>query len=585
MFKKNKTLAFLWQFIKRYKYVILVNFVFCILVNDIMEAIARNKIFQYFVDRLSTNSLTPQNGVFILLIYAFCSTSLYALFIPRRKFDFLVHSKMKEEMRNFIFQYVLKQSNMYFYKNLVGTLNTKINDIVSNIANLVRRSYVLCSNGITVIISTFFYFRANTMLGMFLVIWMIIYAYIIKTFYSKIKKQSKLNSEIEAESSGIITDCFTNILSIKNFSKEKKEKAIVKKQSILLLKGESALAWHKVIFDAFNFLFSFTLMAVIYIVSYKLYLSKAITLGELLFNIQTIWTLYWWFADAIQSGLEDAEIYGKMNNAIETLMTEHEIINNPNAQKIRIENGTIEIKDITYQYKNNSQPIFSHLNLTIPSNQKIGLVGYSGAGKSTLISLLLRFYDVNQGAILIDGYNIKTDINQESLRNNISYIPQDPILFHRSIRDNIAYGKTGATFEEIIEASKKAYCYDFIMQLENGFDTLVGDRGSKLSGGQRQRIAIARAILKNSKILILDEATSALDSITEKYIQQAINNLMQDKTVIAVAHRLSTLDNMDRIIVLENGKIIEDGAKETLLNNPDSVFKKMWNMQKGGFVE
>ena len=228
--------------------------------------------------------------------------------------------------------------------------------------------------------------------------------------------------------------------------------------------------------------------------------------------------------------------------------------------------------------------VFEDFNLTIEPNQKLGIIGPSGAGKSTLINLLLRFFDVDSGEILIDGYNIKNDITQKSLRENISYIPQDPVLFHRTIRENIIYGKLNATEEELIEATKMACCYDFIINLENGFDTIVGERGVKLSGGQRQRIAIARAILKNSKILILDEATSALDSITEKEIQKALENLMKNKTVIAIAHRLSTLNIMDRIVVLDKGKIVEDGTKEQLLNKQDGLFKKMWDMQKDGMV-
>ena len=197
---------------------------------------------------------------------------------------------------------------------------------------------------------------------------------------------------------------------------------------------------------------------------------------------------------------------------------------------------------------------------------------------------MLRFYDVSSGGIYIDNQNIK-EVTQESLRKNISYIPQEPILFHRTIRENILYGKLDATEEELIEATKKACCYDFITNnLENKFDTLVGERGIKLSGGQRQRIAIARAILKNSKILILDEATSALDSITEKEIQTALNNLMKDKTVIVIAHRLSTLNIMDRIVVIDKGQIIEDGTKEQLLSNPNGLFRQMWNMQREGVI-
>jgi ATP-binding cassette subfamily B protein len=234
----------------------------------------------------------------------------------------------------------------------------------------------------------------------------------------------------------------------------------------------------------------------------------------------------------------------------------------------------------------NLRNVFENFNLEIEPKTKVGLIGYSGGGKSTLISLLMRFFDIEEGdgGIEIDGIDIR-DVTQKSLRDSISYIPQDPILFHRSIRENIVYGKPDATEDETIEASKKACCFDFINELENKFDTLVGERGVKLSGGQRQRIAIARAILKNSPILILDEATSALDSITEKEIQIALKNLMENKTVIAIAHRLSTLNNMDRIIVLDKGKIIEDGTKDELLNIPNGLFKKMWDMQKDGIIE
>ena len=227
--------------------------------------------------------------------------------------------------------------------------------------------------------------------------------------------------------------------------------------------------------------------------------------------------------------------------------------------------------------------IFENFNLEIEPKTKVGLVGYSGAGKSTLLNLLMRFYDVENGAIEIDGQDIK-NVSQKSLRDNITFIPQEPMLFHRTIAENIKYGNPKATDEQMISASQDACCYDFIMELPDKFETLVGERGLKLSGGERQRIVIARAILRNTPILLIDEATSALDTITEKQIQKALNNLMKDKTVITVAHRLSTLDNMDRIIVLDKGKIVEDGTKQQLLNIENGVFKKMWELQKDGVI-
>ena len=226
--------------------------------------------------------------------------------------------------------------------------------------------------------------------------------------------------------------------------------------------------------------------------------------------------------------------------------------------------------------------VFRDFDLHIAAGQRVGLVGHSGAGKTTFVSLLLRQYDLGAGAIEIDGQNI-AKVTQDSLRENIAVVPQEPLLFHRSIRENIAYGNPEASEEEIMAAAKQAQAHDFIMTLPDGYDTLVGERGVKLSGGQKQRVAIARAMLKDAPILVLDEATSALDSESEVAIQKALETLMEGKTVIAVAHRLSTLRKMDRIIVLEDGKIIEDGTHEEL-SQASGTYQKLWEHQAGGFL-
>jgi ATP-binding cassette subfamily B protein len=226
--------------------------------------------------------------------------------------------------------------------------------------------------------------------------------------------------------------------------------------------------------------------------------------------------------------------------------------------------------------------IFENLSLTLEPKSKVGLVGFSGAGKTTLIKLLMRYYDVDDGSISIDGVNIK-DCSQSSLRNNIALIPQDPILFHRSIKDNIKYGSLGATHDKIVKAAKVANCHEFVMDLPQGYDTLVGERGTKLSGGQCQRIGIARAVLKDAPILILDEATSALDSYTEKLIQNSLDEIMKNRTVLAIAHRLSTLQNLDRIVVLEHGKILEDGTHSALLSK-GGKYAQLWKMQVDGYI-
>jgi len=244
--------------------------------------------------------------------------------------------------------------------------------------------------------------------------------------------------------------------------------------------------------------------------------------------------------------------------------------------------GEVVFKDITYLYEKNNIKVFDDFSLSIPAGQKIAIVGSSGAGKSTFVNLLMRLFNLTSGKILIDGIDISS-ISQKNLREQIAFVPQDPILFHRTLLENIRYGKRDATEEEVKKAANMAHCDDFIEKLPMGYNTFVGERGIKLSGGERQRVAIARAILKNSPILVLDEATSALDSESELLIQDALENLIKNKTTIVIAHRLSTVRAMDRIIVIEDGKIIEDGKHDDLINKDEGTYKKLWNMQAGGF--
>ncbi|MBP9802943.1 MAG: ABC transporter ATP-binding protein [Candidatus Pacebacteria bacterium] len=264
--------------------------------------------------------------------------------------------------------------------------------------------------------------------------------------------------------------------------------------------------------------------------------------------------------------------------AVDILDKPLDILDPENPEELSGGRGEIEFKNVNFEYVEDNQ-VFSNLNLKIKAGEKVGLVGHSGSGKSTITKMLLRFVDVKDGEILIDGQNIK-NVTQDDLRSKISYVPQEPILFHRSIGENIGYSKENATAEEIIESAKKAHAHEFISKLQNGYDTPVGERGIKLSGGERQRVAIARAMLKDSPILVLDEATSALDSISESYIKQALNVLMENKTAIVIAHRLSTISKMDRIIVLDKGQIVEEGTHEELISK-DGSYAKLWNYQTG----
>lgn len=273
--------------------------------------------------------------------------------------------------------------------------------------------------------------------------------------------------------------------------------------------------------------------------------------------------------------------YGEIQEGLADIVVEHDIVDIEGAKVLSAPKGQIEWKNVNFGYE--GSVVFADFNLSIKAGERIGLVGSSGAGKTTFVSLLLRQHDLIDGSIVIDSQNIR-EVTQDSLRETIAVVPQEPLLFHRSIKENIIYGKPDATDAEVVAVAKKAFAHEFIMELTEGYDTLVGERGVKLSGGQKQRIAIARAMLKDARILVLDEATSALDSESEVVIQKALHKLMKGKTVIAIAHRLSTLREMDRIIVLENGKIVEDGTHDTLAK-AKGTYARLWKHQAGGFLQ
>jgi ATP-binding cassette subfamily B protein len=275
------------------------------------------------------------------------------------------------------------------------------------------------------------------------------------------------------------------------------------------------------------------------------------------------------------------EYYTAVKRLVNDLAVQPTITDGEDAQALRVSEGVIRFNQINFNYSD-AKPILENLDLTIEPKQKIGLIGSSGAGKTTLVKLLLRFYDVQQGSLEIDGQNIK-DVTLESLRQNIAIIPQDITLFNHSVLDNIRYGRMDADDDAVIEAAKKAAAHDFIKDLPDGYNTLVGEGGVKLSGGQRQRIAIARAILKDAPILILDEATSALDSESERLIQESLKELMVGKTVIAIAHRLSTINHRERWIIRDKGQAVEDGSHDELLKK-DGLYNRLWTMQSGGFI-
>lgn len=382
---------------------------------------------------------------------------------------------------------------------------------------------------------------------------------------------------------GKVADTLTNITVAKAFGNEKVEtksaqhtndlfrKAFLKDISFIAAEGSARIALlvavQLVAISVSAYLVhegSITIATAIFSISYlQMVGSRLFSIGELL--------------NGYEQALLDASPMSEM------LMTPDVIQDTPSAKTLKKFLPTVALRDVTYQYSDGNTPALRDISLTIPAGQKVGLVGHSGSGKTTLSKLLLRFSDVTNGSITIDGIDIR-DITQQSLHKAIAYVPQESVLFHRSLRDNLSYGNPSASESEIIAAAKQANAWEFIVDLPDGLDTVVGERGVKLSGGQRQRIAIARAILKDAPILVLDEATSALDSESEKLIQASLDTLMQSRTSIVIAHRLSTIAKLDRIIVLDKGGVIEDGTHAALLRQK-GVYANLWKHQSGGFIE
>jgi ATP-binding cassette subfamily B protein len=390
--------------------------------------------------------------------------------------------------------------------------------------------------------------------------------------------------ELIGELNGATADMISNNLTVKTFAKEKHEvrelskisdryrNAYIKDFRWMSVEGSSRLA----VMSAVQII-AISILA-------NLLFTNQIELGIAIFAIaylQRIAGQLFMIGDIVNGYDRIFLQAAPMSDILQQLETVNDAAG---AKKLVVQNASIDLKSVSYAYEGaKEKTVIDAVNLHIPAGQKIGLIGQSGAGKTTITKLLLRFSDIDSGEIMIDGQNI-AKITQSSLRENIAYVPQEPLLFHRSLRENIAYSTPKATDEQILDAAKKANALDFINQLPEGLDTTVGERGVKLSGGQRQRIAIARALLKDAPILVLDEATSALDSESEKLIQDALQKLMKNRTSIVIAHRLSTIAKLDRIIVLDHGKIVEDGTHQELLQN-NGIYAKLWSHQSGGFIE
>ena len=504
--------------------------------------------------------------------------------INNRALDWIKYKTLppiKKDTAIKMFDYIKNHSHDFFQNNFAGSMSNKVNDMVVNLESLLNSSDEFFANISTFLIAIAVMYTVNPIFSLALFSWCILFFIISVIFSKKIHQLSKLTSESYSMYSGTLVDIFSNISSVRLFSRFNYEtKKLSDSVDNLVCKDRNMLKYiikMRIVQDVTLVV----LIGVILCLLLNLYNKGLVTIGDFVLVLTITMSIFqsmWYLANKI---VDVYKSIGKCYQAMSLLEVKHEIIDQENAKDLIVNKGEIEFKNVTFSYKN-SRPIFLNQNIKINAGSKVGLVGYSGSGKSTFINLILRLYDITGGDILIDNQSIKA-VSQDSIRQNISMIPQDISLFHRSLMDNIRYGDVNASKEDIIEASKKAHCHEFISNLHNGYHTLVGERGIKLSGGQRQRIAIARAFLENAPILILDEATSSLDSVTEKYIQDSLHFAIQNRTTIIIAHRLSTLLEMERILVFKDGQIIEDDSHDNLLS-ANGHYAKMWAMQSNGFL-
>jgi ATP-binding cassette subfamily B multidrug efflux pump len=490
-------------------------------------------------------------------------------------------------------RYLLRQSVSFYQNDFAGRIATKVMQTALSVRETVMKLldvmvYVLVYFGAML----FFVANADLRLIVPMLIWLVLYIALQFYFVPRLKRVSTAQADARSEMTGRIVDSYTNITTIKLFSHTNREEGYSKDSMDVFLQPvyqQMRLATGlSVSVQSLNYVLVFSVGAL----SLYLWAGSAITVGAIAIAISLSLRLNGmaqWIMWEVSSLFENI---GTVADGIATLARPIEVQDNANASKLKVPQGKIEFQQVCFNYgkpavEGGKAAVLQQLDLSIAPGEKVGLVGRSGAGKSTLVNLLLRFYDIENGKILIDGQDI-SKVTQETLRQNIAMVTQDTSLLHRSVRENIAYGKPDATEAELLLAAKQAEATDFINDLtdpkgNSGLDAQVGERGVKLSGGQRQRIAIARVLLKNAPILILDEATSALDSEVEAAIQASLNTLMAGKTVIAIAHRLSTIAQMDRLIVLDQGTIVEQGTHSELIAS-GGIYAQLWAHQTGGFI-
>ena len=497
---------------------------------------------------------------------------IWAKYVP------IIQNKITSQMLN----YALSHSHSFYQNSLSGKLSKQITNLVDGITRIITFTSANFLRGLSLLLTAFItaYFVNPIFCGI-LIAWFTCFFGFSVWISKKLISLSDELASCESIVVGELVDSLSNHNNVRIFARKLYENLRMAPFFAKQRKAYTKIYLYLTILSSIQGALIAIMMAFSIFFLVYLYGKRLVTVGDfaLILGLSMETGHMMWFT--LSEVGEFNKAAGRCKQSLMALMLPLEILDKPNAPALRCHMGQIIFDRVKFHYKG-TKPLFQNKSIEIKPSQKVGLVGYSGGGKSTFVNLIMRLYDVTDGAIFIDGQDIR-DVTQDSLRENITMIPQDPSLFQRSLIENIRYGRINATDEEVIEAAKKAHAHEFIEKLPQDYNSLVGERGVKLSGGQRQRIAIARAILKNAPILIFDEATSQLDSVTESLIQESLWELMQNKTTIVIAHRLSTLLHMDRILVFDKGKIIEDGTHSELLAK-EGLYKSLWDAQVGGFL-
>lgn len=579
---QKTALKFIWYYLRQFKYTLILIVLFAVVGQLCQQGAAY--LFASLFDYAAANRPSPVYWRHLASIILFCA-AIDLLASVLRTLSMWFGNRLIPHIRSIVvkdvFAYVNKHSISYFTNEMAGNISNKFNQLQSGMVDFYMHCGNMMFDACFLLVNLVILSWMDWILGVSVVVWSIVVFYIGRYFGRQRARLSKQTSTQQSRSNAVIVDSIANYSEIKSFANYRFERLHLLNNLRIWRRAETKEQKRK---TQINF-----------------YLEAVAVLSGLLFAMQSTVLLYYgridvtafifiltvlsrlsWMVFSVNWGVNNlSRIFGQMDSALETLAVEPDILNSPQAVEFKAAKAGIRFKDVCFGY-NNKQLIFKNFNLDIKPGEKVGLVGASGAGKSTLIKLIDRYFDVKSGAVEINGTDIR-NITQDSLHKHIAVIPQDVCLFNRTLMENIRYGDTNASDEQVRQAAMKAFADKFIERFPDKYDTRVGDRGVILSGGERQRIAIARAVLKNAPILIFDEATSSLDSESEKYIQSSMKNLMQNKTVIAIAHRLSTLREMDRIIVLEEGRIIEQGTHRSLLRKKGR-YAELFKMQSDGYI-